>query len=193
MEAEYPLFHETDLDGSSSELAAKPSLYSDRQAAKSLSLDKSPPASDIVESNTRKDELQAKVPWPAHQLKKGQLNSSHGPLDAGSPEKVFVVAGANKPLNSRQSGPSLAHCCSPGQTRVRRGFDSTAAEPDFPFPAALNKHFMHDVALAPPLRPLPRVSRGHFCYTLQDLLALPLPVDTRKPDAAPPPFRQLLR
>jgi hypothetical protein len=59
-------FDETDLEGSPSELATKQSLYSDSQATKSLTLDKSAPADDIVESNTGKDALQAEVPRPAH-------------------------------------------------------------------------------------------------------------------------------
>jgi hypothetical protein len=43
-------FYERDLDSSPPELAAKPSIYSDKQAAKSLSPDKSVLANDSVES-----------------------------------------------------------------------------------------------------------------------------------------------
>jgi hypothetical protein len=60
---------EADLGGSPSDLAAKPSLYSDRQAAKSPSPVESASAGASVESNTRKEALQAKMPWPAHQQK----------------------------------------------------------------------------------------------------------------------------
>ena len=77
-----------------------PTSQADRQATKSLSLYRSAPASDSVESNTRKDALQAKVPWLAHQLKSGN-SFSHGLLDAGSPENGFFVA-ENKPANLRQ-------------------------------------------------------------------------------------------
>jgi hypothetical protein len=62
-------FTETDLDCPPSELVAKRSLYSDRQDAKLLSPDKLAPAGDSVESNTRDDALQTKLPGPAHQLK----------------------------------------------------------------------------------------------------------------------------
>jgi hypothetical protein len=59
---------ETDFDGPISKPAAKPSLYSDdRQAENSLSPDKSAPVGDSVESLTRKNALQAKLPWPAHE------------------------------------------------------------------------------------------------------------------------------
>jgi hypothetical protein len=97
-------FDETDLDGSPSELAAKPSLYNDRQAAKSPSPDKSAPACDGVESKTRKDALQGKVPWPPHQQK--TVNSfSHALLAAGPLENDFLVA-AKKPTYSRQGAES---------------------------------------------------------------------------------------
>jgi hypothetical protein len=79
--------NKTDLDGSPSELAAKPSLHSDVYATKSLSPDKSAPAGDSVDVNTRKDALvQAKLPGPAHQ-----------------PD--FLVA-TKKPANSRQGAES---------------------------------------------------------------------------------------
>jgi hypothetical protein len=65
VEAGNARFDESDLDGSPSELASKLSPYSDRQAAKLLPLDKSAPAADSAESNTRKEALQAKLPWPA--------------------------------------------------------------------------------------------------------------------------------
>jgi hypothetical protein len=91
---------EADLGGSPSELAAKPSLYSDRQAAKSLSPAESASAGDSVESNTRKDALQAKLPWPAHQQK--SINSfSNALLVAAPPENDFIVA-TKKPANSGQ-------------------------------------------------------------------------------------------
>jgi hypothetical protein len=91
-------FDETDLDGSPSELA-------DKQAAKSLSPDKSAPAGDSVESNTRKDALQAaNVPGLVQQKK--SINSfSHALLDTGPPENDFLVA-AKKPANSRQCAES---------------------------------------------------------------------------------------
>jgi hypothetical protein len=50
----------TDLVGSPSK-AAKSSPCSERQAAKSLFTDKSAPAGDSLEPNTRKDALEAKV------------------------------------------------------------------------------------------------------------------------------------
>jgi hypothetical protein len=43
------------------------SLYSDREAAKSLSADTAASAGDNVEPGIWKDALQEKVPWPAHQ------------------------------------------------------------------------------------------------------------------------------
>jgi hypothetical protein len=55
----------------SSELAAKPSPHINRQDAKSLTLDKSAPADDIVKSYTGKDVLQAKganFPRPGKRL-----------------------------------------------------------------------------------------------------------------------------
>jgi hypothetical protein len=56
-------FEETDLDGQTSMAAAKPSLYSNKQASKSLSPDESAPSGDSVDSATRKNALQAKLPW----------------------------------------------------------------------------------------------------------------------------------
>jgi hypothetical protein len=95
---------ETDLDGSHSELAAKPSLYSDRQAAKSLSPDKSAPAGDNRESDTRMDALQTKLPGLVQQ-KKSVNSFSHALLAAGSPENDFLVA-AKMPANSWQDTQS---------------------------------------------------------------------------------------
>jgi hypothetical protein len=69
MEAGEARSDETDLHGLPSKLAARPSIYSDRQAAKSLTVDKSAPSDDSVEPNTRKDALQAKVAKLAHQKK----------------------------------------------------------------------------------------------------------------------------
>jgi hypothetical protein len=97
-------FEETDLDSSPSELAAKPSLYSKRQAAKSLSPDKSAPAGDSEESNTRKDSIQTKPPWLAHQ-QKSIASFSHVLLVAGPPEDSSLVA-AKKPSNSIQGAES---------------------------------------------------------------------------------------
>jgi hypothetical protein len=103
-EAREAQFDESDLEGSPSELASKPSLYSDRQAAKSLTSDKSAPDGDSADSNTRKDALQAKVPWPAHQMK--SINSiSRTLLHAGPTESGFLVA-AKKPANSREGAES---------------------------------------------------------------------------------------
>jgi hypothetical protein len=87
-------FDETDLDGSPSELAAKPSLYRDKSA----------PVGDSVESNTRKDVLQAKLPRLPHQ-KKIIHSFSDALFDAGSPENDFLVA-AKKPMDSRQGAES---------------------------------------------------------------------------------------
>jgi hypothetical protein len=100
LEARDARFDETNLDGSPSELAAKASLYSDRQAAKSLSLDKSAPAGDGMESNARKDALQPKLPRPAHKQKSVNF-VSHALLVAGPPERDLLVA-AKKLENSRQ-------------------------------------------------------------------------------------------
>jgi hypothetical protein len=97
VEAGEPRSDETDLDDSPSDLAAKPSLYSDRQAAKSLSPDNSAPAGDSVES-------QANVSGLVQQKK--SINSfSHALLDAGSPKNGFLEA-AMKPANSRQGAES---------------------------------------------------------------------------------------
>jgi hypothetical protein len=70
-------------DGLPSELAAKPSLYIDRQAAKSLSPEISAPAGDSRESNTRKDALQAKQPGPVYQQE--SVNSFFRALLVASP------------------------------------------------------------------------------------------------------------
>jgi hypothetical protein len=87
-------FDETDL-----ELVVKPSLFSD----KSLSPDKSAPAGDSVESNIRKDALQANLSWLAHQ-QQSSISFSHAILSAG-PSNAILVA-AKKPVNSRQSAES---------------------------------------------------------------------------------------
>jgi hypothetical protein len=64
---------ETDLDGSSSDSAADPCLYSDRQATKSLTPGKSALVGDSAESKNRKE---PKI-----------INSfSHALLVAGPPE-----------------------------------------------------------------------------------------------------------
>jgi hypothetical protein len=104
MEAGDARFDETDLDDSPSELAAKLSLYSDRQAAKSLSPDNSAPAGDNRESDTRKDVSQTKLPGQVQQ-KKSINPFSHALLAAGSPENDFLVA-AKMPANSRQDTQS---------------------------------------------------------------------------------------
>jgi hypothetical protein len=111
-------FDETDLDGSPLELAAKASLYSDRQAARSLSPDKSAAlAGDSVESNTRENSLQAKVPSLAH-LKKSINLFSHALLDAGPPKNDCLVA-ANKPANSRQGAESQLETAPSNEMLVR--------------------------------------------------------------------------
>jgi hypothetical protein len=87
-------------DDSPSELAVKLSLSRDRQAAKSLHPPrKSAPAGDNLQSNTRKEALQTRLPWPAHQ--QASINSlSHAVLlGAGPPENDCSVA-AKKPANS---------------------------------------------------------------------------------------------
>jgi hypothetical protein len=104
-EAEDARFDETDLGGSYSELTAKPSLYSDTQAAKSLSLlDKSAPADDSAESNYREDALQAKVPWQSYHLK--IMNSFSCTLLVASPPENGLLVAAKKPANSRQGTES---------------------------------------------------------------------------------------
>jgi hypothetical protein len=97
-------FDETDLDSSPSELAAKPSLYSKRQATKSLSPDKAAPAGDSEESNTRKDSLHAKLPWPAHQQK--SIASFSRALFVVAPSENASLVAAKKPTNSRQEADS---------------------------------------------------------------------------------------
>jgi hypothetical protein len=117
-------FDETDLHGSPSELAAKPNLCSDRQIAKSLSPDKLAPAGDSVESITRKDALQAKLPQSAHQQK--SINSfAHALVVAGPPENGFLVA-AKKPANSTQVAESLLKAA-PSNEMLRA--NPVAAEP----------------------------------------------------------------
>jgi hypothetical protein len=91
-------FDEIDLDGSPSELAATPSLFSDRQAAKSLSLDMSAPDGDSVESSTRKDALQTKVSWLAHQQK--SIDRS-----AGNAVQAISDEPANAPQDAQQTPP----------------------------------------------------------------------------------------
>jgi hypothetical protein len=91
---------ETDLDGSLSESSAAPSLYIDRRATKSLSPEKPDTAGGSMESNTRKDALQAKLPGLAQQ-KKRITSFSHALLAASPPENEFLVA-TLKPANSRQ-------------------------------------------------------------------------------------------
>jgi hypothetical protein len=100
------LSDETDLDGSSSKPAAKPSLYHDRhQAAKSLSPEKSAASGDSsAEENTRDDASRAKLPCLAHQRK--TIHSfSHARMIAGPPENAFSVA-AKKPANLRLGAES---------------------------------------------------------------------------------------
>jgi hypothetical protein len=89
-------------DDSPSELAVKLSLYRDRQAAESLSSDKPPLAGDSLESNTRKDALQERLPYPAHQQTSINSLSHTVLLVAGPPENDCLVA-AKKPANSTQS------------------------------------------------------------------------------------------
>jgi hypothetical protein len=84
-------FDETDVGGSPSELAANASLYSDRQAAKSLSPKDRSPAGDSGESNTREDALQPNLPGPAHQ-QKGVNSLSHALLAEGLSENGCLVA-----------------------------------------------------------------------------------------------------
>jgi hypothetical protein len=99
VEAEDTQFDEMNPDGSPWDLVLKPSLYSDRQTANSLSPDKS----NTVESKTRKDASQAKVPRPAHHQK--SINSlSHSLLVAGPPKHDFLRA--KKPANLRQGAES---------------------------------------------------------------------------------------
>jgi hypothetical protein len=59
-----------------------------RRAARSLSPDKSAPAGDGDESNTRKDVLQAQLPSPALRSRKGSSSFSHNLLVLGGPEKT---------------------------------------------------------------------------------------------------------
>ncbi len=83
---------ETDLDGSSSDSAADPCLYSDRQATKSLTPGKSALVGDSAESKNRKE---PKI-----------INSfSHALLGGGPQDNDFLVA-AKKPASSRQSAES---------------------------------------------------------------------------------------
>jgi hypothetical protein len=125
VEAESARFDETDLDGPSSKPVAKASLYRDRQAAMAPSLDKSAPVGDSMESNTRKDALLAKLPWPFHQQKR--INSlSHALLAPGPPEKDFLVA-AKKPVNSRQGAESQL-ATAPSSNEMFRA-NPVAAEP----------------------------------------------------------------
>jgi hypothetical protein len=100
LKARDALFDATDLDAPPSELVAKASLYSDKQAAESLTPDKSAPAGNSVESNTRDDAPQAKLSWPARQPKR--INSfSHAILVSGPPENDFLGP-AKKPAKSRR-------------------------------------------------------------------------------------------
>jgi hypothetical protein len=95
------LFDETDLDSSLSESSATtPSLHSDRQGGRSLSPDKSAPAVGSIESSTRNDTLQAKLPGLVH-WKKSITSFSHALLAKGPTENEFLVA-TKKPANSRQ-------------------------------------------------------------------------------------------
>jgi hypothetical protein len=71
-------------------ISGKPSFYSECQAAESLSTDKSGAAGDNAEPNTRKDALQAQVPWPVYQKK--SINPFFDTLStAGSPENDLLV------------------------------------------------------------------------------------------------------
>jgi hypothetical protein len=98
-------FDETNLEGPTSKPAAKPRLYRDKQkATKSPPLEKSAASGDSVDSDTRDDAPQAKVPYLAHQQK--TINSfSHALFIAGSPENKSLVA-AKKPANAGQGAES---------------------------------------------------------------------------------------
>jgi hypothetical protein len=100
-EAQYKM----DLDGSPLELASKPSLYSDRHATKSLSPDKPDIVGSRMESNTRKDALQATTLTGLAHRKKRIISFSHALLAASPPENEFLVA-TMKPANSRESANS---------------------------------------------------------------------------------------
>jgi hypothetical protein len=102
MEGGEARFDETDPPGLPSKLAARPRLYSERQATKSLTPDKSAPSDDGVEPTTRKDALQAKLSWPAHQQISVKSLSHPALSKVGSAEIIFVVP-AKMPVNSRQA------------------------------------------------------------------------------------------
>jgi hypothetical protein len=104
VEARDARFDEMDLDGSLSDSSAAPSLYSDRWATKSLSPDTPDIVGGRMESNTRKDALQAKLPGLAHR-KKRITSFSRALLAASPPENELLVA-TLKPANSRQSANS---------------------------------------------------------------------------------------
>jgi hypothetical protein len=102
----------------------KSSFYSERQAAKSLPADKSAPAGDNAETNTRKDALQGEVPRPAHQ--QISINSfSHALLIAGALDNDLFDA-AKRPANSRQGAESQQETAQSNE--VRRA-NPAAAEP----------------------------------------------------------------
>jgi hypothetical protein len=81
--------------------------------------------------------------------------------------------------------PSQDRCCLPGQTRVRCGL-AHGERPQrrhsrgtsLPFlPAVFNEQLLHTAVFR--CAPTPTQLRSRRCYTLQDLLTLPLPVDSR--------------
>jgi hypothetical protein len=102
IETEEARFDETDLDGSPSELVAKVSLYSDSQAAESLSPEKAAPACDSVKSNTRDDAPQAKLPRPVHQQQKSVNSFSHAAVLVADPQEHDFIVAAHKPASWRQ-------------------------------------------------------------------------------------------
>jgi hypothetical protein len=131
MEARDAMLDKRDLNGSPSELAARSSLYSDRQDAKSLSLDKLAPVDDSVESDTREsdtrdDAPRSTLPWPARQ-QKGINLFSHTLLNAGSPENGVLVA-AKMPVNSKQDTESQLETAPSNEMLMLRS-NPVAAEP----------------------------------------------------------------
>jgi hypothetical protein len=111
-------FDDTDLEGLPSELAAKPSLYIDKQAAKSLSLDKSAPAGDEQTAKSPSSDKSASVgkesqlelapsnemlrtnPVLAEPLQQKLNVFNHALLLEGEPAGNGVQATPDKPANA---------------------------------------------------------------------------------------------